>query len=175
MIPSLVSARRLTATLALAAAGLGMQGCRLDGDTSLPPFTNPTAVNFAPATGVTLSNMTRINEAVYIQDVVVGTGRTVAAGDSVVTYYTGWLSTGFVFDSRLAPATPASFRLDTSVIPGWVDALPGMKVGGKRKLVIGPAKAYRYDTARDAANNIIIPANSVLVFDVEVVQAIPRP
>ena len=176
MRPSLVSARRLSAALAFAAAGAALQGCKLNGDTGLPPFTNPANVNFVTATGVTLSSMTRVNEAVYTQDFVVGTGRTVAVGDSVVTYYTGMLPTGFVFDSRLTPATPSAFRLDTiSVIRGWVEALPGMKVGGKRKLVIGPAKGYGYNTARDAAGNIIIPSNSVLVFDVEVLQAIPRP
>ncbi len=168
--------RCFTATLALAVTGASMQGCKLSSDTSLPPFTNPANVTFATPTGVTLASMTRVNEAVYTQDFVIGTGRTVAAGDSVVTYYTGMLSTGFVFDTRQSPSTPSAFRLDTvSVIKGWVEALPGMKVGGKRKIVLGPGKAYGYNTARDAAGSIIIPSNSVLVFDVEVLQAIPRP
>ena len=172
MPPASVRSRRLAAA-ALAVAVLSVYGCSLDGGSTLPPVTDPATQTYDVSTGVTIANMTRVSEHLYTQDFVVGTGSTVAVGDSITVYYTGALTGGFQFNRRVAPGPVTAFRLDTlSVIKGWVGGIPGMRVGGKRKLVISPALGYGFNTARDNAGNILIPANSVLVFDVEIVSRI---
>ena len=173
MSPVLVRSRRLAAVLGLVVAGTTFGGCSLGGESTLPTFTDPATQTYATSTGVVLSNMTRVSEQLYTQDLVVGTGRTVAVGDSLQTYYTGKLAGGFQFDATVRPATPFATRLDTlRIIRGWVGGLAGMKAGGTRRLVLGPALAYQFTTVRDGAGNVIIPPNSVLVFDVEVTAAV---
>jgi FKBP-type peptidyl-prolyl cis-trans isomerase FkpA len=175
---SLVRSPRRSAAVAavLALSALLTTGCTLGGSTELPPLTDPASVSYAASTGVTsLATMTRLNESVYIRDSVVGTGRTVLPNDSVSVYYTGQLNSGATFDANSRPAAPISFPLDTlRLIRGWVTGLPNMKVGGIRRLVVGPASGYAYNTLRDGANNVLIPPNSVLVFLVEVVDARTR-
>ena len=181
MPPASVRSRRLVAALAFAATGASLQGCSIGGDSTLPPYSDPANTAFGTTTGVTaVSAMTRVNAQLYTEDLTVGTGRTVAIGDSIGSYYTGRLSGGFLFDSRARPSTPFPAILDTlnverGVIKGWVQGLAGMKVGGIRRLVIGPESAYRFSTVRDQFGNVIIPANSVLVFDVEVTDATAKP
>ena len=176
MPPALVRSRRLAAVLALATGTLTLAGCSLGGDSTLPPFTDPATQTYAANTGVTIATMTRVNSQLYTQDVTVGTGRTVAKGDSISVYYAGRLTGGFQFDARARPSTPFASVLDTvHLIKGWVNGLEGMKVGGTRRMAVGPGSAYQYSTVRDQAGNIIIPPNSVLVFDVEVTEALVRP
>ncbi|MBC7841096.1 MAG: FKBP-type peptidyl-prolyl cis-trans isomerase [Gemmatimonadaceae bacterium] len=176
MPPALVRSRRVAAAVALATSTLSFAGCSLGGDSTLPPFTDPATQTYAPITGVTIASMNRVNAQVYTQDVTVGTGRTVAKGDSISVYYVGRLTGGFEFDARARPSTPFSSVLDTvHLIKGWVNGLEGMKVGGTRRMAVGPESAYQYSTVRDQAGNIVIPANSVLVFDVEVTEALARP
>ena len=101
-------------------------------------------------------------------DLVVGTGIEAIAGDSVTVAYTGWVQDtsktdgkGTEFDKATAEA-PYTFVLGKgNVIPGWDQGVVGMRVGGQRRLVIPPGLAYGA-VARDK-----IPANSTLVFDVE--------
>jgi FKBP-type peptidyl-prolyl cis-trans isomerase FkpA len=167
---------RTRARLAIASVvALGaISACSLS--TTEPVVTDPATVTYDATTGVTLATMTKVSEQLYTKDSIVGTGRTVAIGDSIETFYNGRLSGGFSFDSRARPATGLVLQLDsTSVIRGWVQGIAGMKVGGSRKLVIGPALAYGFNTVRDQQGNLVIPANSVLIFDVEVVRAVPRP
>lgn len=98
-------------------------------------------------------------------DLVVGTGATAANGNLVTVAYTGWLhdssrpdSKGSQFDS--SPSYP--FRLGTgAVIAGWDMGVPGMRVGGQRRLVIPPELAYG-NTSPGAG----IPPNATLVFDI---------
>jgi hypothetical protein len=76
------------------------------------------------------------------EDLKVGTGTTVAAGDTVTVHYVGVsCSTGKIFDSSYSRSQPATFGL-TQVIKGWTDGIPGMKVGGQRLLGIPPSQAY---------------------------------
>lgn len=96
-------------------------------------------------------------------EITPGSGAAAAAGNTVAVEYTGWLQDGSVFDSsRKAGRTPFSFQLGAgSVIPGWDEGVPGMKVGGVRRLVIPPALAY------GPQGQGPIPANATLTFDIE--------
>jgi FKBP-type peptidyl-prolyl cis-trans isomerase FkpA len=101
-------------------------------------------------------------------DTVAGTGNTATAGQKVTVHYTGWLYLpnapghhGVQFDSSRG-REPFTFRLGSGgVIPGWDQGVEGMKVGGKRTLVIPAALGYGSDGAGP------IPPNANLIFDVE--------
>lgn len=89
-------------------------------------------------------------------------------GDTLVMNYTGRLTDGTVFDSNIEPkfghVTPFEFKLGAGqVIKGWDEGLLGMKVGEKKTLTIPPEKGYGSQAQGP------IPANSTLVFDVELV------
>ena len=100
-----------------------------------------------------------------ILDTVPGTGDEVQAGATVTAHYTGALAVdGTIFQSSHDMGRPATFPL-SGVIQGWQDGVPGMKVGGTRRLIIPAAQAY--GTSSPAPN---IPANSDLVFDIELVE-----
>lgn len=101
-------------------------------------------------------------------DIVVGTGAEAAVGKKVTIYYKGWLTNGQLFDQSKVYANgskePFSFTVgQRQVIVGMEQDVIGMKVGGKRRMIIPPAVGYGAE-AKDT-----IPANSVLVFDVELV------
>ncbi len=171
----LVRSRRLATIAGLITMSVGAAGCSLAGDSTLPAFTNPVNITYGTSTSVDIATMTRVSQDLYTQDVVAGTGKVVAVGDSISVYYTGKLNSGFQFDGRSAPSTPFSTVLDTTrLIKGWVNGLQGARVGGTRRMVVGPALAYQYSTVRDANGSVIIPANSVLVFDVQVTEALAR-
>ena len=98
-----------------------------------------------------------------IEDIIVGEG-TEAVKHSIVTVnYTGWLEDGSKFDSSLNPGRePFRFTVGAGqVIQGWDQGIPGMKIGGKRKLTIPPSMGY------GNSDNGAIPANSVLIFEVD--------
>ena len=106
--------------------------------------------------------MTTASGLVY-EDMVVGTGATATAGQTVTVNYTGWLTNGTKFDSSKDRNQPFSFRLGGGeVIQGWDEGVAGMKVGGTRKLTIPPQLGYG---ARGAGG--VIPPNATLVFEVE--------
>jgi len=97
------------------------------------------------------------------EDLTLGDGAEAAAGMSVSVHYTGTLTDGTKFDSSLDRGQPFDFRLGAGqVIKGWDEGVPGMKVGGKRKLTIPPEMAYG-----DRGFPPVIPPNSTLVFEVE--------
>lgn len=99
-------------------------------------------------------------------DTVVGTGEEVKPGDTVTAHYTGAVAaTGIVFQSSLDTGQPIPFGLN-QVIKGWTDGVPGMKVGGKRRLIIPADQAYGANPPAGAG----IPANAPLVFDIELVK-----
>lgn len=106
-------------------------------------------------------------------DVKIGTGAEAVADKLVTVHYTGWLYAaskpdrkGAKFDSSADHGQPFTFPLGAGVvIPGWDKGVAGMKVGGKRTLVIPSDMAYG---ARGAAN--VIPPNAALIFDVELLK-----
>lgn len=102
-------------------------------------------------------------------DIVVGTGTTANAGQTVRVYYTGWLysttatdNKGGVFDSN---TSGLGFQFTVglgTVIKGWDQGVPGMKVGGKRRLIIPPELGYGVNGSGSA-----IPGNATLIFEIE--------
>ena len=103
-----------------------------------------------------------ITSGVVKGDLVTGSGPTASVGDKVTVHYTGTLTDGTVFDSSRSRGAPFAFTLGAGeVIKGWDEGVAGMKVGGTRKLTIAPDFAYG-DRAVGP-----IPANSILIFEVE--------
>ncbi len=90
-----------------------------------------------------------------------GTGREAKSSDTVSVHYTGTLESGAKFDSSYDRGAPAEFPL-RNVIKGWQEGIAGMKVGGKRKLIIPPHLGYG-----EGGSPPKIPGNSILHFDVE--------
>ncbi|NCC20019.1 FKBP-type peptidyl-prolyl cis-trans isomerase [Candidatus Saccharibacteria bacterium] len=99
-----------------------------------------------------------------IIDMEVGSGEEVSAGSKITAHYTGALvKNGVIFQSSLDFGDPVTFGLN-QVIQGWTVGVPGMKVGGTRRLIIPAEMAYG---ASSPAKNI--PAHSDLVFDIDLV------
>ena len=101
----------------------------------------------------------------------VGTGDVAMAGATVQVHYTGWLyvdgKKGKKFDSSVDRGQPFQFKLGgKQVIAGWDEGVEGMKIGGKRELIIPPDLGYG---GRDVGNGLI-PANSTLDFEVELLK-----
>jgi len=108
------------------------------------------------------TNMQQDPSQLQSQDVTVGTGDTAVAGKQVTVNYVGELTDKTVFDSSYSRGTPFTFTLGAGqVIKGWDMGVAGMKVGGKRILVIPSTLGYG-DQAMGP-----IPANSTLIFQVE--------
>jgi len=116
--------------------------------------------------GTKLANFTPLPTVPQLEiiDIVEGTGEIVPENATITAHYTGALCTdGTIFQSSHDFGKPTTFGLN-QVIKGWTQGVPGMKVGGTRRLIIPSALAY--GSVRAAAN---IPPNSDLVFDIELV------
>ena len=102
-------------------------------------------------------------------DMVTGTGATAKAGDTVTVNYVGALYTnGKIFDASWNRSqTFTAALVSGGLIQGWIDGIAGMKVGGRRELIIPPALAYK-DQAQTG-----IPANSTLIFIVDLLAVTP--
>lgn len=115
--------------------------------------------NFAPSLGVDLAASTRTSSGLYYRDIAVGLGAEVpaASGTSVTVAYTGSLRNGEEFD-----AGPLTFTTGSGgVIDGFDEGVRGMRIGGRRQLIIPPGLAYGSQPPAG------IPVNSILVFVVD--------
>ncbi|MCX6786473.1 MAG: FKBP-type peptidyl-prolyl cis-trans isomerase [Candidatus Kaiserbacteria bacterium] len=123
-----------------------------------------TTTNSNAPTTMPTENVTQLQ----VTDEVVGTGAVAAVGNSVTVNYVGSFTNGTVFDaSSKHPETANGFTFTLgagNVIKGWDDGVVGMKVGGKRKLVVPPSLGYG---PNDYGS---IPGNSTLIFEVELLK-----
>jgi FKBP-type peptidyl-prolyl cis-trans isomerase FkpA len=100
-----------------------------------------------------------------IEDAVLGEGAAASSGRDLTVHYAGWLADGTQFDCSKEKNDPFEFTLGKAeVMAGWEEGLPGMKVGGKRRLIVPPQLAYGEAGAGD-----VIPPNATLTFEVELV------
>jgi peptidylprolyl isomerase len=101
-----------------------------------------------------------------ITDEVVGTGAEAKSGNTVTVHYVGMLPNGTVFDASKKHGQPFTFALGAGqVIKGWDQGVAGMKVGGKRQLIIPADLAYGSQGAGG-----LIPPNATLIFEVELLE-----
>ncbi len=135
-------------------------------DSSLNATDNPgDGTNANSLAGKKLENFTPVENVTTLQstDLKQGDGEEVKAGAQVTAHYTGAVAaTGIIFQSSKDGGQPIPFSLD-GVIKGWTEGVPGMKVGGIRRLVIPADLAYGANPPEGSG----IPANAALVFDIE--------
>ena len=117
-----------------------------------------------------------------VEDLVIGDGLECQSPSEIVTiHYRGMLLDGRVFDSGYERGAPIVARLD-SLIPGWQQGMPGMRIGGKRRLTVphdlaysGMAAVQAVDAGRSSgAGKILIPPESTLVFEIELLAISPH-
>ena len=115
----------------------------------------------------TPQTQTKPTEEVQIEELAEGTGeQTVQPGDTVVMHYRGTLEDGTQFDSSYDRGQPFTTQIGVGqVIEGWDKGVPGMKVGGKRKLTIPASLGYG-----EQGSPPTIPPNATLIFEVELVE-----
>jgi len=135
-------------------------------DTNQQTSQQPTDNKEGMLQGTKLADFTPVDKVEQLQriDLQIGTGEEVKPGDTVTAHYTGALAKdGTIFQSSYDFGQPVPFGLN-GVIKGWTDGVPGMRVGGKRRLLIPADQAYGSQAQAG------IPANSDLVFDIEIVK-----
>lgn len=156
--------RPLTAPLAIAAAGIVLIACDSPTEQACSAVVNQQA-------SVRADSVVTTSGLIY-RELTVGTGAQVqstAECQVVRVGYIGRLVNGTEFDRTPAGQTFALAVGSHQVIPGFEQGLVGMKVGGKRQLIIPPSLGYGNREIRDNTGAVLIPANSTLVFDVELV------
>jgi FKBP-type peptidyl-prolyl cis-trans isomerase len=127
------------------------------------------AKKFPPAPPTAKGETKTTTGGVKYETVKEGTGAALAAGQKAIIHYVGALAGGEVFDSSRKRGTPMPFTFGVDpLIPGWNEAIPGMKVGEIRKLVIPPAAGYGA-----AGRPPTIPGDATLHFEVELVDIAP--
>lgn len=109
------------------------------------------------------------DEQVQAQEVTVGTGEIAGPGMQVSVLYEGRLQNGTIFDSSAAHENqPLVFVLGAQgIVPGFQIGVNGMREGGERLFTIPPSLGYGSQEVKDATGNVVIPANSTLVFSVQ--------
>jgi len=187
--------KAMTTAVAAAAVALGLAACggsSKAGGVMLAPDGGATNTTVATAPATTTPTTTTVTvttptsgplakepvikkptsaapTTLIIKDLIKGTGATAEEGDTVYVNYVGALyKNGKVFDAswKDTPGKAISFPLTTgSVIPGWVKGLQGMKVGGRRMLIIPPSEGYGKSGSGSA-----IPPNSTLIFIVDLLK-----
>lgn len=169
--------RRTFAIAGLAALtlGLGVAACGSSSSIELAPSAGATEVptpttpkvpsDLSTKPAVSVPTTACSTNTLVKKDLVAGTGKTALVGQTITVNYVGVLcKTGKEFDSSWSRHQLATFPLSTGqVITGWVEGIPGMKVGGRRELIIPASLAY------GKAGRPGIPPNSPLVFVVDLI------
>ena len=161
MSPQSRAAWRLLPALALLLAACGGGGASTPAGTSTtvpqPIAGDIERTEFAPALNVHLDQMVKRASGLYVQDLTMGTGGFASRGKTAVLRYTGWRADGKQFDDGEITMTLGKGQ----TIAAWEEGVLGMRVGGKRRLVVPPNLGYG---ARGFGDDI--PPNAVLVFDI---------
>ena len=143
-----------------------------DRDTAAVPSLEPAAGGGVPPTSMEAEvndpELTTTESGLKYKDLVVGTGEEAGPGGVAVVHYTGWLVDGTKFDSSLDRGQPFEFPVGGGrVIKGWDEGVAGMKVGGKRRLVIPSDLGY------GPRGTGPIPPDATLIFEVELLEVKP--
>lgn len=125
---------------------------------------DPEMVDYHPDLQIAVSEMKLHPSGVLWDDDPVGTGDSLNVDMTAVVHYAGWFPDGTMFDTS-RQGSPFSFRVGAGeVIDAWDIGVIGMRVGGKRKLIVPPAMGY------GSEGFSIIPPNAILVFEIELVE-----
>lgn len=134
----------------------------------LPPDRR-VATRYAAELRIDLDSMELRPSGLRLRDLVPGDGIRADSGDVATVHYTGWLPSGVEFDTSREDGRPIEVALGYGrVIAGWDQGVVGMRVGGRRRLVVPPGLGY------GAEGRGSIPGSSTLVFDVELVEVEDR-
>jgi FKBP-type peptidyl-prolyl cis-trans isomerase len=124
------------------------------------------SIPFASTLDVHLDKMTKTSTGLYYRDIEVGTGTVIKPLMEIKVYYNGWLTNGVKFDSTSVNQPPLTIPIGRGrVIKGWDEGIMGMRVGGRRQLIVPPELAYGSNRAG------MIPPDATLVFEVRVLSA----
>jgi FKBP-type peptidyl-prolyl cis-trans isomerase len=159
--------KRLPILLALAI----VSSCN-DEITGLGPPSDPATETFDPALGITISQMTKLESGVYIQDLLEGSGEEVTERtDTVWVTFTGFLKNGEEFDSGVNTR-----RIPDIDVPGLVLGMLGMKIGGRRLIVVPSALGFGEQSITEPGTvDPVIPRQSTLVFRIELLRLYTPP
>ena len=143
--------RRLTLPIVVLALAIALAAC---GSDEKKTSAIPTVVGEPTVTATGL----------HMIDTQAGSGAEAKEGDTITVQYTGYLEDGTIFDGPAIHGGPVQFAL-SGLIPGWQEGIPGMKAGGKRRLIIPSDLGY------GEAGQGQIPPNATLIFDIELLDA----
>ena len=153
------------ASLATLGATLFMAACAGGAPAGPLPPSDPAQLHFASELGIDLADFQLTSSGLYLQDMNEGTGTMARRTSHVWIYYVGWLPDGTVFDGQLQ-GDPFHFRLGgNEVIRGWNEGIRGMRIGGRRRLVVRPGLAY------GSRGRGKVPPGATLVFEVQLIDA----
>jgi FKBP-type peptidyl-prolyl cis-trans isomerase len=123
----------------------------------------PEKLAFAPALNVKLDSTELRPSGLYVHDLVVGTGPMADSMSTAEVHYTGWLADGTKFQSSKDMGKPFYFTVGIAqVIGAWDEGVRGMRVGGKRQLIVPPKLGYG-----DIGQPPLIPRMATLIFEIE--------
>ncbi|HTR78203.1 MAG TPA: FKBP-type peptidyl-prolyl cis-trans isomerase [Gemmatimonadaceae bacterium] len=135
------------------------------GASPLPSAASIESTTFAPELQIDLGQSTRTKSGAYYRDLVKGTGAVAGLGDHLRVRYEARLPDGRLVNGGPTSA-PVDITLGSSVVRGWVETIPGMRVGGIRRAIVPPELGYGSRGSPDAN----IPPNAIVIFDIELLK-----
>lgn len=113
------------------------------------------------------------NSGLYYEIIKEGTGENVKWGDRIAAHYKGYFLDGNIFDSSYRKNKPLEFYVGNT-IAGWNEGLQKAKVGSKIRLLIPSHLAYGEKEIKDNKENVIVPANAILAFEIEILEMLQK-